>query len=65
MHIGPLLADGIVEAMAISPFKRALFAVQRLAATVNPVNSLPQDSREYWGIVATALVYCARSAFTF
>lgn len=40
VQIGPVvgLADGIVEAMAMSAAQRAVFAAQRLAAYVNPVN---------------------------
>lgn len=66
VHIGPLLvlAGGIVEAMALSPFMRAIFALQRLAATVAAVNWLPQSSQKYQGISATLLPRCGVSAWT-
>ena len=63
--MGPLLvlAGGIVEAMAKAPFKRAMFALQREASTVAAVDWLPQDSQKYWGILATVLPRCIRSAW--
>ena len=65
VQIGPLLvlAGGIVLAIAKAPFMMAIFALQRLAATVAAVDWLPQSSQGQIGHLATLFPRCGRSAW--